>query len=56
MTALDLGAFHISQALRRSESQYYRFQRQSISMNHLEYLNLDILIVLLGVIILVYKA
>ncbi|CAI2350711.1 unnamed protein product [Caenorhabditis sp. 36 PRJEB53466] len=56
LDALDLGAFHISRVLRRTESQLVRFKRRSISMTHIQYLNLDLLSTILTVLYLVYKA
>uniref|UniRef100_A0A8R1I192 UDP-glucuronosyltransferase n=1 Tax=Caenorhabditis japonica TaxID=281687 RepID=A0A8R1I192_CAEJA len=55
MDALDLGAFRISQVLRRSESSYFRFQRRSISMSHIQYLILDIIFPIFIVFCIVYK-
>uniref|UniRef100_A0A1I7TX62 UDP-glucuronosyltransferase n=1 Tax=Caenorhabditis tropicalis TaxID=1561998 RepID=A0A1I7TX62_9PELO len=56
LNSLDLGAFHISRVLRRSETEYFRFKRRSISMNHLQYLNIDILFVVFVVFFIVFKA
>lgn len=55
ISSLDLGAFHISQVLRRTESQYSKFKRRSIFMNHLQYLNLDIFLVILVILFIVSK-
>lgn len=56
LSSLDLGAFYISRVLRRPESQYGRFKRRSISMNHLQYLNIDIFLFIFVVFFIVYKA
>lgn len=56
MSSLDLGSFHISRVLRRHESQFIRFKRRSISMNHLQYLNIDIIFVIFVVFFIVFKA
>ncbi|EFP04811.1 hypothetical protein CRE_30043 [Caenorhabditis remanei] len=56
MSSLNLGAFHISRVLRRPESQFIRFKRRSISMTHLQYLNIDIIFVIFFVFFIVYKA
>ncbi|ULT95808.1 hypothetical protein L5515_011581 [Caenorhabditis briggsae] len=56
MSSLDLGAFHISRVLRHPESHFVRFKRRSISMNHLQYLNIDIFLIILIVSFLIFKA